>query len=147
MLTHYSPLRGWLPSVALGHQQNQTLTNIYLRERTCESQRESPRARSRARSRGRNRERERERDRERERERDRERERTWQIRIVSERADSLYVSEGGFGAYTVHERPVWAPDDADVMNADIPRCIDWSGHTLGCVDLKKWSVHVEGNKD
>jgi hypothetical protein len=60
---------------------------------------------------------------------------------------TLYFSEGGFGAYTVHERPAWAPDDADVMNADIPRCIGRSGHTLGCVDLKKWSVHVEGNKD
>jgi hypothetical protein len=23
MLTHYSPLRGWLPSVTLGHKQNQ----------------------------------------------------------------------------------------------------------------------------
>ena len=60
---------------------------------------------------------------------------------------TLYFSEGGFGAYTVHERPAWAPDDADVMNADIPRCIGRRGHTLGCVDLKKWSVHVEGNKD
>ena len=60
---------------------------------------------------------------------------------------TLYFSEGGFGAYTVHERPAWAPDDADVMNADMPRCIGRSGHTLGCVDLNKWSVHVEGSKD
>jgi hypothetical protein len=29
----------------------------------------------------------------------------------------------------------WAPDDADVMNADMPRCIGKSGHTLGCVVL------------
>jgi hypothetical protein len=26
MLTHYSPLRGWLPSVTLGHNHNQTTT-------------------------------------------------------------------------------------------------------------------------
>ncbi len=26
MLTHYSPLRGWLPSVTLGHKHNQTET-------------------------------------------------------------------------------------------------------------------------
>ncbi len=48
---------------------------------------------------------------------------------------TLYFSEGGFGAYTVHERPAWAPDDADVMNADMPRCIGKIGHALGCVVL------------
>ena len=29
----------------------------------------------------------------------------------------------------------WAPDDADVMNADMPRCIGKIGHALGCVVL------------
>ena len=29
----------------------------------------------------------------------------------------------------------WAPDDADVMNADMPRGIGKSGHALGCVVL------------
>ena len=35
----------------------------------------------------------------------------------------------------MHERPAWAPDDADVMNADMPRCIGKIGHALGCVVL------------
>jgi hypothetical protein len=95
----------------------------------------------------RDRERERKRERKRERETEREREDQRDSDRVSECADScctLYSSEGGFGVHTVDERPAWAPGGADIMNADIARCIDRSGHTLGCVDLKKW--RVEGNK-
>jgi hypothetical protein len=50
-------------------------------------------------------------------------------------AATLYSPSVDLGHILCMRGRAWAPDDADVMNADMPRCIGKSGHTLGCVVL------------
>ena len=50
-------------------------------------------------------------------------------------AATLYSPSVDLGHILCLRGRAWAPDDADVMNADMPRCIGKSGHALGCVVL------------
>ena len=48
---------------------------------------------------------------------------------------TLYFPSVDLGHILCMRGRAWAPDDADVMNADMPRCIGKIGHALGCVVL------------